>query len=137
MSDYILKSSTDSVQYVLEINYQALDYFGLINSFRVGIIIYIFVFFVVALILCIFIYIFWRLNSFIFSFRRKYPPTLKFMATFKITFFPEFNGAMLANLTVSLIFLFMLKYVYPALNFDSIDYDINRVTLSSTQIANA
>jgi len=102
LSDYVEYSPDDDPIYYLNINYEALSYFNLINNFQFSLPIYIVLFIVVAILNVMMIAIFW-LFTFIFcpcllKYRRS--PALRFTHMVRVLFKQPIVGTMMANIPV-------------------------------------
>jgi len=134
LDDFTGTSAATNFEYELTISYQAVNYFSMINSFKVGIAVYLFVFLLVSLALCLGAYFLWRLNKLIFSRRERFLPTLKFFATFKITFSTELIGTLYAGICTVLIFTFLLSYLSDVVNLSNFSYDFHATAINSTEL---
>ena len=137
MKDYTGTLDVMDPKYQLIISYKAMDYFGMINSFKVGILLYLVVFLFVALILVAAVYILWRINKHVFSKKGKFPPTLKLSATFKVTFFPQLSGSIYATIATVVIYTFLMKYIIDVIDFSSFSPNFLSATNSSIIIENS
>jgi len=99
LKDYVQYNETDEPVYTLKLNFEALSYFNLINSFQFSLPIYILLFSFVSLILLLGIIIFWLLNI-QFCSKVKRPPALRFAHMAKVTFLPPAKGTLAASLPV-------------------------------------
>ena len=105
-------------------NYQALSYFDLINTFQFSIPIYIILFVLVAMIQILIIVIFW-LFTFIFCpclIHYKRSPALRFMHMTRVLFKQPAVGTMMANIPAVCVAL-MLKYLQDNTWFDDLTND--------------
>ena len=85
-------------QYELNVVYQAMSYFDLINNFQFSIPIYILIFMLVSMLILFCIIIIWFVN--IKCSRVKNPPVIKFRHMAKVTFLPPTFGSVAASIPV-------------------------------------
>lgn len=95
--------------YRLRLNYQALSYFALINSFRFPVPIFILYFMFISLVLILAIIVFWLVNLQFSTYKK--PPALRFPHLARVTFLPPATGSLLASIPALLVagFLYMLQ----------------------------
>ncbi len=120
LKNYTVFDSGDVGTYTLMVNYEALSYFNLINSFQFSIPIYILLFILVSLVLILALIMFWLLNL-QFS-RIKRPPGLRFSHMARVIFKPPAVGSILGAIPV-LIVAGILKMVQDEGFFDDIPVD--------------
>ncbi len=137
MSDYTGSSSDIYVPYKLYINYKALDYFGMINSFKVGMIVYFIVFFFISLVVLLASWIIWRINKILFSRKKKIHPTIKFSSTFRITFFPQFIGSTLATGCSVLLFIGIACYFKNFASLSGFTSNFNETSFTTSDLIGA
>jgi len=107
LSNYTTYTTEMDQKYTLIINYEALSYFSLINTFQFSLPIYILLFSSVSLILVLSLISFWLLNLNFSKIRKA--PYLRFKHMAKVIFFPPAKGTILASVP-ALIIAGLLKF---------------------------
>jgi len=92
---------SEDFEYNLQLNFEPLSYFNLINSFQFSLPIYILLFSLVSLVLILGIVVFWLLNIQCSQYKR--PPSIRFFHMAKVTFRPPAIGTTLASVPVGIV----------------------------------